>query len=554
MFIDISEIPCDQEVRADICIVGAGAAGITTALELIDSGLNVVVLESGGMKEDEATQALYEGEVADEKLHSPPVRYRQRRFGGSTTIWGGRCMPYDPIDFEQRNYVPQSGWPFGVEELAPWYARAAHFCESGSGTFRASETFPLDLRPMIQGFHGANFETDTLEKFSCPTDFGTRYVHRLRKARNVRVIFHANVTALRLGRDSGRIEAVECVSLDRHRVRVVAAQVVMATGGIEVPRLLLNSNDVIPQGIGNQHDLVGRHYMCHLAGTIGELRFKGPLSNVWHGYDVSAEGIYCRRRLALRPKVQRQEGLGNFVARLHHPRISNPEHGHPVLSALYLAKPIIPYEYGKRLHGDHQATLGEWFGHVRNVALGPFAAFGFAWHMLRDRKLAERKFPSIIIHPKSSVYSLDFHAEQEPNPESRITLAQDVDGLGLRKVRVDWRYTRGDVNTVQRSLALLASDLQQSGVGSFTYDPETVEFEMVRYGAYGGHHIGTARMHAQPQSGVVDANCRVHGVANLFIASSAVFPTSSQANPTFTIVAIAARLAAHLRVAQRSAA
>jgi choline dehydrogenase-like flavoprotein len=110
------------------------------------------------------------------------------------------------------------------------------------------------------------------------------------------------------------------------------------------------------------------------------------------------------------------------------------------------------------------------------------------------------------------------------------------------------------VNTVQRSLALLASDLQQSGVGSFTYDPETVEFEMVRYGAYGGHHIGTARMHAQPQSGVVDANCRVHGVANLFIASSAVFPTSSQANPTFTIVAIAARLAAHLRVAQRSAA
>ena len=169
------------------------------------------------------------------------------------------------------------------------------------------------------------------------------------------------------------------------------------------------------------------------------------------------------------------------------------------------------------------------------------------------KTLAERKFPSIIIHPKTSLYSLDFHAEQEPNRDSRVTLADAVDELGLRRIRVDWRYTSGDVRTVQRALELLAHDLRESGVGSFDYDSADVEAEMTRYGAYGGHHIGTARMHRDPSQGVVDADGRVHGVDNLYVAGSAVFPTSSQANPTFTIVALAARLAAHLRVRARGA-
>jgi choline dehydrogenase-like flavoprotein len=548
MIVDCAELPSDQELASDICVIGAGAAGITLALELLDSGLTVTLLEAGGLRDEADTQALYDGEVADDRLHSPPNKYRQRRFGGSTTIWGGRCMPFDPIDFELRDYIAGSGWPFTVEELAPWYARAAELCETGHGPFYASALFGQDLRPMIKGFRGARFETDTLEKFSCPTDFGARYGHRLRTAQKVRVVLHANVTALRLDPASGHITTVEATSLQRHRIRVRARYVVLATGGLETPRLLLGSNDVMPEGLGNAHGLVGRYYMCHLAGTIGELRFAGPRENVWHGYDVSDEGIYCRRRLALKPEVQRAERIGNFVARLHHPRISNPEHGNAILSALYLAKPLIPYEYAKRLHGEHQASSGELLRHALNVVLGPFDAVGFAWHMLRDRKLAERKFPSIIIHPKTSLYSLDFHAEQEPNRDSRITLADGVDELGLRRIRVDWRYTPGDVRTVQRALELLAHDLRESGVGLFDYDSADVEAEMTRYGAYGGHHIGTARMHRDPSQGVVDADGRVHDVDNLYVAGSAVFPTSSQANPTFTIVALAARLAAHLRV------
>jgi choline dehydrogenase-like flavoprotein len=211
-----------------------------------------------------------------------------------------------------------------------------------------------------------------------------------------------------------------------------------------------------------------------------------------------------------------------------------------------LAKPLIPYEYSKRLHGDDTATFGTWMQHVGNIMAGPFDAAGFAWHMLRDRKLAERKFPSLIIRPKASLYSLDFHAEQQPNPQSRINLSDDVDSLGMPQVRIDWQYTPGDIDTVSRTLALLAEDFSTSGIGSFDYDRETVEQEVTRYGAFGGHHIGTARMGTDPHSSVVDAQCRVHEVDNLYIAGSAAFPTSSQANPTLTAIALALRLAAHL--------
>jgi choline dehydrogenase-like flavoprotein len=541
------DLPEGHTLDADVCIVGAGAAGIAMALEMIDSGLDVLVLEAGGLEADAATQALYEGSVADERLHSPPDRYRQRRFGGSTTIWGGRCMPLDAIDFQKRDYVPHSGWPIDLDALAPFYPKANRLCEAGNFAYSVQQAFAVAPRPMMAGFASAYFTTDTLERFSCPTDFGARYLHKLTSARNVRVVLHANVTLLQLREAGDRLVSLRVMTLDGKRLQARARRYVLATGGLEVPRLLLASRDRQLNGIGNAHDAVGRYYMCHLAGTIGTLRFGGPTSAIHHGYDLSDEGIYCRRRLALLPGAQRALRLGNFVARLHHPRITDPAHRNAVLSLLFLAKIFIPYEYAKRLHGDEQVAAAHWLRHLSNVAARPFDALAFAWHMLRDRKLAERKFPSIIIRSRANLYSLDFHAEQQPNPQSRVRLEENLDVLQVPRLRIDWRYTPGDVETVQRSLQLLASDVQSSGIGRFEYDPASVEEEMTRYGAYGGHHIGTARMGSDPRSSVVDANCRVHGVDNLYIASAATFPTSSQANPTLTIVALALRLASHLR-------
>jgi choline dehydrogenase-like flavoprotein len=547
MMFDTSELPNGQLLRAQVCIIGAGAAGITLALELIDSGLDVLLLESGGRSVEESTQALYAGSVEEERLHSPPDRYRQRRFGGTTTIWGGRCMPFDRIDFEARDYVPHSGWPIDYDTLAPFYPRANQLCEAGRFAYRTGEAFSRPLRPMLEGFQSEHFTTDTLERFSCPTDFGARYGHKLEAARNVRVMLHANVTKLQLNSAGNRVEALTVRNLEGKQFNVQADQFVIATGGLEVPRLLLANREVQRNGIGNDHDVVGRFYMCHLAGTVGAIKVERPLSSVYHGYDVADEGTYCRRRFALTAPIQRRDRIGNFVARLHHPRITDPAHRNGILSLLFLSKFFIPYEYRIRLHGSEPTTFGVAARHVANVLTGPFDAAGFAWHMLRDRRLADRKFPSIIIKSKANLYSLDFHAEQEPNPQSRITVGAEVDALGMPKAHVDWRYTPGDVATVTRAIELLATDFRASGLGRFDYKPEELEAEMTRYGAYGGHHLGTARMGTDPKSSVVDPEGRVHSVDNLFISSAATFPTSSQANPTLTVVALALRLAQHLK-------
>ncbi len=547
MIIDARDGFDGQTLSADLCIVGAGAAGIAMALQFVDTKFEVLVLESGGLQAETESQALYEGTVADEKLHSPPDRYRERRFGGTTTIWGGRCMPFDKIDFETRNYIPNSGWPLGYESLTPYYRNANRLCEAGEFSYDAGDALRGNDRPMIEGFEGKYFTSNTLERFSCPTDFGARYGHKLRKSVNVTVVLHANVTAIRLQESGHRVESLDVRTLSGRRLRARAEHFVLAAGGLEVARLMLASRDVHPRGIGNDHDLVGRYYMCHLAGTIGSIKITRRLDAVNHSYQLSNEGIYCRRRLALKPDVQREQQLGNFIARLHHPRITDPAHRNAILSALYLGRGFISYEYGRRLHGGEHLSWLSRLQHVWNVSSGPFDIAAFAWHMFRDRKLAARKFPSIIIKSKANLYSLDFHAEQQPNHYSRVSLGADVDALGMPRLHIDWRYTAGDVDTAQRSLALLREDFQQSGVGTFDYDPSTVEFEMTRYGAYGGHHIGTARMGSDSISSVVDADCRVHGISNLYVNGSATFPTSGQANPTLTVVALSLRMADHLK-------
>ena len=547
MILDANDFADAQTVRADVCIVGAGAAGISMALQFIGSGIEVLLLESGGVTDEPDTQALYRGTVADERLHCPTDRYRQRRFGGTTNTWGGRCVPFDPIDFERRDYVPHSGWPLSLEALLPYYPLANSLCEAGEFEYTAATAFRDGGRPMIEGFESALFSSDTLERFSCPTDFGARYGEQLRSARNVSVILHANVAAIRLRAEGSRVASLDVRTLRGKRLQAQAAFFVLSTGGLEVARLLLASRDIQTEGIGNQHDVVGRYYMCHLSGAIGAIKIQKPPVSVHHGYEMSAEGIYCRRRLALRPEVQRSQGIGNFVARLHHPRITDPAHRSSVLSLLYLAKPFVPYEYSKRLHGDGRASPGTWLRHLGNVVTGPFEALAFAWHLLRDRKLAQRKFPSIIVKSKANLYSIDFYAEQQPDPASRVMLDDGAhDALGMPRLRVDWRYTAGDVDTVKRGVALLAAEFTRTGVGRLEYEPEAVEAEMTRDGALGGHHIGTARMGSDPRDSVVDVNCRVHGVGNLFVASSAAFPTSSQANPTLTVVALSLRLAEHL--------
>lgn len=534
-------------LRSQICIIGAGPAGIALALQFIGTATDVVLIAGGALEHNDRTQALYAGEVADEALHSPLTEYRHRQFGGSSATWGGRCMPFDPIDFEHRDWIAGARWPVTYDDIAPYYPAAQALTEAGDYVYDAREAVDGGMREMIAGFAPQSFNADAIERFSCPTHFGRRYGERLRRAPNIRVLLNAHVTEIFRAEKGDAIGHVALHMLEGAGFRIEADRFVLATGGIETARLLLASRAKDPNGIGNVHDQVGRNYLCHIAGTMGALTITSPATEVFHGYDRAWDGTYCRRRLAVQPEVQREKRIGNIVMRLHHPRLPDPAHGRGILSAIYLAKPFISYEYSKRLHGGEGLSAGLALKHLWNIAREPFGTAGFLWNWARRRTLAARKFPSLIVAPGNNVFSLDIHAEQVPNPESRITLGSTRDAFGMPQARVDWNYRPLDLETVRVALGLLKDDLIAWGGGTLSYDEAEIPDAMLRDGAYGGHHIGTARMGASPQEGVVDSDARVFGTSNLYVAGSSIFPTSSQANPTLTIVAFALRLGTHLK-------
>jgi choline dehydrogenase-like flavoprotein len=532
--------------NVDVCIIGAGAAGISLALELDQSGLRVLLVESGSQAFDAETQSLYRGRVVSPILHSPTDRYRRRTFGGTTTIWGGRCVPYDPVDFERRP-LPLSGWPIDYTELARHYPAANRLCEAGDFNYCATTAVAGGMRPIICNFEPASFTTDSIERFSCPTNFAARYGSKLMASENVCILLNANCTEIVTSRDGRITKKLVLRTLSGKQFEVSARYFILAVGGLEAPRLLLASRRFNSRGIGNEHDLVGRYYMCHIAGTIGELRLNVPSETVWHGYERAWDGVYCRRRLTLKSEVQRQLGIGNIAMRLHHPRLGDPSHRSGILSAIYLARPFIGYEYAKRLCATELGGYGNYVRHFLNVAREPFKLASFMLDWTTKRTLAARKFPSLIVSSNDNVYSLDVHSEHLPNYESRVFLDNARDRLDMPQLVIDWRYSPCDIQTVSKALQLFQKEVKEWGRGTFYYDPDEVETCMLREGAFGGHHIGTARMAASPDEGVVDRDCRVFGIENLYIASSAVFPTSSQANPTLTIVALALRLALHLK-------
>ncbi len=415
------EIVRDAVVRADICIVGGGPAGITLALQLSRSGQRILLLESGDLGPSDEAQALNVGEVVDETLHSPADKYRQRCLGGGTSIWGGRCVPFDPIDFETRPWIEHSGWPISYDDIERYYPAANALCEAGEYEYDARLAIQGGMRPLVRGFSPRHFDVNGIERFSCPTDFGRRYEARLRSPANVRVLLRATVTHLRASRDGARIESLDVRNSRDIDFSVVADQFVLAQGGIETPRLLMTSDDVHVGGIGNANDLVGRFYMCHIAGTIGSLHVNGSADTVWHGYDMAADGTYCRRRISLRPDVQAEQGLGNAVFRLHHPRIADPRHRTGPLSAIFLAQNFISYEYAKRLVSDTPPTAETWFRHGLNAVSDPFTTIRFF------ESLAARP------HPGRKKIPIDYHSPTNKSVQPRFSC-----GAGTKSGQPSW--------------------------------------------------------------------------------------------------------------------
>jgi choline dehydrogenase-like flavoprotein len=550
-----SESVMPHDVLAcDVCVVGGGAAGITAALELENAGLQVILLEAGGTKWDPRCQDLYKGNILDPSTHAPLDEYRHRRLGGTTTVWGGRCIPFDSIDFAERDYVPHSGWPICLQDLEPYYKRAQQYCDCGDYAYNVSEALPGAPPNMIPGFHDGSVVTSRLERFSLPTDFGKTFYNHLHHTTGIRVLLNANCVLINVGPDGTRASTVEVCSLHKKQFRVKAKAFVLAAGGLEITRLLLVSDKVHKNGIGNHSGWLGRCYMSHISGNISEVKIDGDPNEVIFGYEKDSQGVYCRRRFYISEQAQREFRVLNFAAMLDNPPMHDPSHRNGVFSLVFFAKNIravrtkIPPESSKFLTMAGTVQNVNW-AHLRNVVGGipEIASFmpGFCYRRFAER----RKIPSLVMKSRLNKYSVHYHAEQAPDPQSRVYLGDERDVFGMRRLEVDYRISDLDIQSIYRAHILIDRQLRKQGCGYLTFSQKNenrVVEDIRRQLGVGGHHIGTTRMSREPSTGVVDSECRIHGVSNLFVASSSVFPTSSQANPTLTIVAFAARIANHI--------
>jgi choline dehydrogenase-like flavoprotein len=530
-FIDVNELPEGSTVTADVCIVGAGAAGIAVASELDGGPHSVCLIESGSYAPDEHTQALYDLEVAGQ-----PVRQnfmsRARYYGGTCNLWAGRTMRLSPIDVVPRDWIPHSGWPLPYTELERHYARAEQMLRLPSRDNVETTVSRGHMSPAERSlFENPDFQPSVATWAKKPLRFGAAFRNQLQRSRNVSVYLNANVTHIQLNEAGTRVEQCAATSLAGRMLRLRAARFVLACGGLETARLLLASRSVHRSGVGNQFDAVGRYYMDHPRAVFGTVRFPQPQKLPLLIGIPLADGM-AQLGIQFSEAAQRRERLLNNYLTLE--RHWSDQAAQAYQSMVRSMKILLRKGYAGRRFSFSRAdlaTIPELIYLLAPRELLPHFFYSPA-RKLRQR-LSKGVRELVIVN----------YCEQMPNPQSRVYLGDRRDRLNMPLLVLDWKIRREETATLLRLQALLDCHLRRQGIGRVD---TTGEFSPERY-RDASHHIGTARMSRDPRDGVVDEQCAVHGVSNLFIAGSAVFPTSGHANPTLTIVALAIRLAAHLK-------
>ncbi|HEX9159793.1 MAG TPA: GMC family oxidoreductase [Rhizomicrobium sp.] len=492
-FIDARSVPDGSIIETDLAIIGGGPAGIALALALAQAPFNVILLESGGTQFDAATQRLYAG-VEHGVPYIPLENTRLRYLGGCSNHWGGWCRPLDPVDFEKRDWLPWSGWPFPRREIEPYFARAQSLVEAGPYVYDHSKTWTESLGAPLRlgsgGVYTTYFQFSKQRDGILPTHFGERYADDLKRVANLQVYLHANVTGLRLTHDARSLSRLDLATLGGNRFVVRPKVAVVTTGGIETPRLLLASNDVIRAGVGNAHDLVGRFFADHpIPGQTATLViFDGRIAP-YYQLIQTANGINFRAALAPSDAWRRSHGMPGALATV---------------------------EGEVQLDGVGQAVLAETAG-----------ALGFDPSAMR-------------------AFTLGCGMELAPDRDRRLSLTSARDALGMPRLRLDMRVSDDDFAGYRKTLREIGRQLLAARTGMIRL-LHSSRAEWLSVMDWGNHHMGTARMHADPRQGVVDADMKVHGVNNLYVAGSAVFPTYGASNPTLNLLALVLRLADHLR-------
>lgn len=529
MIIDAADIDEGTTLDADLCIIGGGAAGITIARELAGTNLQVLLLESGGVDADAETTSLYEGlYLADPFINVllgttiPLDAVRLRYLGGTTGHWAGYCRPIDPIAFEDRPWIPASGWPISRTDLDPFYDRAAEVLLLPEASSDVGAWADDDLGPPV--LDDGVVDTRIIQ-INFPMQFGKHYRDALETADNVRVVLGANVTRLAAAPPDARaIDQVDVRTLDGRGFAARARAYVVATGGIESARLLLASDDVNPAGVGNERDLVGRNFCEHLVLPAGFALLTEP-PDALRLYDqervpgpVEDREVLARGALVLSAEAQRSEQMLDWEAQM------------------------VP---GTFVTGAPAQPQG-----VRAADVDPL--------ILQVDDL-----------PAASITYVQVTGEQIPRPENQVVLSEQRDALGQRRADLRWTVAPEERASLLQGLDVLGRRLAAAGLGRFQYvpggisynpdppedpeptatyqiDPSVEDLETFPVGV-GFHHMGTLRMADDPSQGVVDRDTKVHSVDNLYVAGSSTFPVAGAGTPTMTIVALALRLADHLR-------
>jgi choline dehydrogenase-like flavoprotein len=534
-------------IQADIAVVGAGPSGLALALSLARSGLEVVVIESGLDRRDPRAQALSSASSQAPQGHAPMGLATERRLGGTSWIWGGRCVDFDPADFEEKPAWEVPGWPISHAEATSQAAAAATFLGLGEPRFDEAATWTTP----------GSAVTTRVERWCAEPRLARRHRRDIRSSPKAKFHLGLTCTAVALDPSGGRVVAVRAKDQAGAEFEVRARHYVLAAGGVGTARLLLASNDVAAAGVGGHSGWLGRGYMGHLKGAIADLALTG-LNEAQIGYR-RPEDCYVRPRITLGAHTLREEGLGNIAFQPDNPPFADWRHRSGPLSAVALALstpglgkllldgPIRPLLLGGEMR---RRDVGP---HLRNVAFDLPAVAGFIAGFV-PRRYGRPRLPGVFLNNPGRRYLLKYSAEHTPIRESRVVLTEDRDAAGLRRVSIHQEIPQQDVESVLLAHQILDADLRRGGLGRLEFhgEPAAMLDTIRRTAADGYHQIGLARMSAAPAHGVVDTDCRVHGIANLHLAGTAVLPTSGQANPTYLAICLALRLARRL-AAERGA-
>jgi choline dehydrogenase-like flavoprotein len=507
---ELPESSGDEAHTAAVCVIGSGPAGAIVAVELANAGVDVIVLESGSKDPDHRIDT-----VLDEVEVSGSVDLRfglSRQLGGATNLWSGRVAPFQRIDFERRDWVPDSGWPITDGDLEPYYRRVGEILNiPGHSYFTASnQSFLTSKQIEIKSFQWA----------SQPFNAGDYLKSAAAGRDTLRLVLNAPVIRLSENRDAGSVDDCETGVHNGETTHVCARHFVIAAGGIETPRLLLNSNSVRAAGIGNDHDTVGRYLSTHPKANLASLILNRRVSTLDPLFtDKSLVGGLIRYGIGVSEPAQRERRLLNHYVQLL-PFLEYQANNlfERIKGSSALESPLI----------DRTPLIR---GIVPGIGLIAFEAIGrLGRFQRRARKFILRGF-----------------LDQYPNADNRVRLSEDKDDYGAHKANIKWTWTEKDRQSVIDFFELMAKDLAARKLGRLDFsglEKKADEWPLV---GLHSHFMGTTRMGDDPRTSVTTKDCRVHGSRNLYVSGPSLFPVYGYANPVYTIGALALRLADHLK-------